>query len=246
MNAAVHAQLSCKAAKTESQKDFEFFYRLHDFTDSSKEVEASNLHRWLTHHHLFLKRVIIPIFGHTYVCENGTKVNIKDDIEKNHFLCDFRNRFIATLSDYVSLISPDPTDEERFKSFRAQNPELFSTPELEELMLSPLANTGMIESLMLTHNSWFCGEILPKLYPNIKIKLKDSKEFSPSVCFNRMKFADWVDNGRALPPSAKKIVEHRESKKTTVEFAEFFKTPPPDFDDKPFHKFPRTSPGLID
>lgn len=213
MNAEFHARLSTKAAKTESQKDFDFFYKIHDFIDSSKELEASNLHRTLTHHLWFVKRVIIPIFGHTYICENGKSINIKDDQEKYHLLSDFSNKFIPSLSDYVDLIKDDKTDEERFKDFQKENNEFFDlNPEIKELMLSPLSNTGQIKSLWITHNSWFVGQILPMLYKNIKFNIKNYSQFAPSIMFNRMRFDNWIQNELDFPPSFLKIKEYRERK----------------------------------
>jgi len=268
MNAAIHAQISCRAAKTDNEEDRHHFYLTHDFMDCSKEVEASSLHRALSHHLWFIKRVAIPIFGHTYVCKGGEKkrVNTKDDLEQNHCIADFRGQFLPNLSDYINLIEKDSTDEERFKSFEAQNPDLFANPEIKELLLSPLANTGMIESLWLTKNSWFIGGILPKIFPDVKIKLKDAREFSPSIFFNRMKFADWVDNGKGYPPSAAKILEYRNSKKNHKILEDWINplspnkeiqpklvpenplfvpyTPMPIFDDTGLHKpFP---PGTLD
>lgn len=216
MNAAVHAELSCKFAKTKSDKDFKFFYSVHDFIDSSKEVESSNLHRAALHHLWGLKRVIVPIFGHTYICENGTKVNLKDDLEKSHLLADNKNKFIAAISDYVSLISPDSGDQELFTEFQRENHEFFiKNTEIEELMMSPLANTGMISSLFITHNSWFIGSILPIIFPNVKIKIKNS--LSPSIFFNRMRMDSWVNNGAGTPPSSIKILEYRKSQHKSLD-----------------------------
>lgn len=213
MNAAVHAKLSCSRAKTESQKDFDFFYKVHDFMDCSKEVESSNLHRCLTHHLAWVKRIVIPIFGHSYTCENGAVVNLKDDMETNHILADFSNKFIPTLTDYASLIKDDDGDKRLFLGFHNrlnldQNSELFN------LLMSPYYNTGMTKSLWITHNSWFCGEILPKLgfasALNNFVPHGGWEAFSPSIMFNRMRYDNWVQNGNGYPPSFEKIKDRRE------------------------------------
>jgi len=213
MNAVIHAQASMKAINSKDDKDFQFFLKLHDFMDCSKELESSNLHRFLTHHLFFVKRVVIPIFGHNYVAASGRNVNIKDSMEQEHILLDFRNKFLPSLSDYVVLIKDDSSDEQTFKSFQDENKEFFeSNPEIQELMLAPLANTGMVKSLWLTHNSWFIGEILPKIYKNIKIKIKNYDKFSPSIPFNRMRFEGWIQNGLDFPPSSVKIKEYRDNR----------------------------------
>lgn len=212
MNSVTHAKLSCKAARTESEKDFAFFEKLHSFMDCSKEVESSNLHRALTHHLFFVKRVVIPIFGHSYICENKKVVNLKDDLEQNHLLADFRNKFIPTLSDYCDLISDDQSDLELFGSFRHENPNLFEDIEIHDLLLAPYYNTGQVKSLWVTHNTWFIGEMLPKIFSGISITVKDYKHMAPSIMFNRMKYADWVQNGMGMPPSFKKIQERRDEK----------------------------------
>lgn len=215
MNAAIHANLSCKRADTTSQKDFDWFYKIHDFMDCSKEVESSNLHRVLTHHLFFIKRVVIPIFGHSYICENNKVINIKDDMEQNHVVADFRGKFLPSLTDYVSLISEDPMDEEVFNTFQEENSEYFDkNHDIRDFMLAPLSNTGIISSLWITHNTWMVGEILPKVFPNSigQLEIRDHKAYSPSIMFNRMKYADWVQNGAGFPPSFNKIESYRKEK----------------------------------
>lgn len=212
MNAAVHAQLSCKRAQTTDPEDFNRFYAIHDFFDCSKEVESSNLHRVFFHHEFAIKRIIIPIFGHSYTCKGSKKVvNTKDDGE-NHCLEDNRGKFIATLSDYFSLMSDEKGDDQRFRDFRSDNSDLLTNcPEVEELLLSPLYNTGLVKSLWLTHNSWFLGTILPMFMPAAR-GIRNYSENAPSIMFGRMRYADWVQNGRGVPPSFAKIQDYRESK----------------------------------
>lgn len=43
MNAAVHANISARKYKTEDKSDWDFFYKLHDFMDCSKEICATQL-----------------------------------------------------------------------------------------------------------------------------------------------------------------------------------------------------------
>lgn len=160
MNAAVHANISARKYKTEDKSDWDFFYKLHDFMDCSKEICATQLHRCLTHHMVFVKKVVIPIFGHSYKLQGSTKLyNTKDDMEESHIVADFHGKFLPSLSDYFDLVEDRPDDEQRFKDFRSDNKELLQEyPNLEELLLFPLYSTGWVKSLWMTHNSWFAKD----------------------------------------------------------------------------------------
>lgn len=76
--------------------------------------------------------------------------------------------------------------------------------ELSELLLSPLANTGVLISLLLTHNSWFINEIVPKVLK--REQAIQNFNISPADFFDRMDFQLWMDNGSSIPPSARKTV----------------------------------------
>lgn len=211
MNPSLHTKLSIKSNKL-TDEDYDFFFKIHSKFDSSKEIESSNLHRCLTHHIFFLRRVIIPIFGATYKSKNGKVVDIKDDMEQSHLLSDFNNRYIPTLSDYTSLCSNHSDDEKLFQEFRKENEDVFKDKEIEEFLLAPLNNTGLVKSLFLTHNSWILNEIIPQIFKkDIKIK---NFNISPSMFFNRCRFTDWIQNGQSgeLPPSFVKIDSYRKNK----------------------------------
>lgn len=215
MNAEIHAKLSIKKISNPTKEDYDFFYKLHDFMDCSKEVESSNLHRCLTHHLWFIKRVVIPIFGASFKASDDRFINLKDDMESNHIVADFRNKFLPTLTDYISLIKSESSDEEVFNEFQKEHKQFFnSNPLVKEFMLSPLSNTGILSSLWLTHNTWMVGEILPRVFPNIvgSLEIRDWKAYSPSIMFNRMRYEDWVQNGAGFPPSFSKIKTYREEK----------------------------------
>ena len=77
MNAQVHAELSVKRYKGKPSD----YYAIHDFIDSSKEIESSNKHRLYYHSIYALKQVVIPIFGHTIRNSDGVDVNVKDMVE---------------------------------------------------------------------------------------------------------------------------------------------------------------------
>ena len=70
------------------------------------------------------------------------------------------------------------------------------------MMLSPLAQTGKLHSLLLTHNSWFIFDILPRLgsLPSL-----GNIRYSPADFFNAMHFELWMDNGMAIPLSAQAL-----------------------------------------
>ena len=75
--------------------------------------------------------------------------------------------------------------------------------EVQDLLLSPLTLTGQLKSLLLTHNSWFINQILPKVLET-DLVLTDFA-IRPADIFNNMNFELWMDNGAAVPNSAKKI-----------------------------------------
>lgn len=209
MNAAIHAKLSLKSIKDSDGDDFEFFHDLHSFMDISKEIEPSNLHRCLTHHLHFVRRVVIPIHGHTYKSLSGSEVNIKDDMERNHLIADFRGKFMPSISDYAELIDCPIVIDEILK----RNESLFDDcPQIKEHLLSPLHITGRREALWLTCNSWYMGEIIPKVY-GVDLEFNE-RLYAPSIFFSTMKFPSWIQNGMGpdLPTSYKKIQDRREAK----------------------------------
>ena len=210
MNATVHSQSSVRVYKGK----IEDYYYLHDLLDCTKEIESTNLHR-IFHNIWAVKTIIIPIVGNTIVNSDGFQVNVKDCSER-HFLEDFSQKFIPTFSDYVQLCSDSPEDKELIETFYQENAAFFETyPQVKTLMLEPLFNTGKLKSLLLTHNSWFIGKILPKIFKDIKIEIKDYS-ISPAVFFNRCRYDDWLSNGqgKTVPPSFEKI---EKNKKTTTQ-----------------------------
>ena len=70
-------------------------------------------------------------------------------------------------------------------------------------MLSPLAVTGQLKSLLITHNSWFVTTILPMMQPG-KPKLIDF-DLAPALIFNPMRFELWMDNGSDVLTSAMQL-----------------------------------------
>lgn len=192
MNAYKHAELSAKRRGGV----IEDYIAIHDFMDSTKELCSDNRHRIL-HTHWGIKRVVIPIFGRTLTNSNGKIINVKDMCEQDHILPDYQNRFIPTLSDFTKAIEVD-VEQSRFEAFSESYKD---DKELMSLLLSPLSITGSVKSLLLTHNSWFLQDIVPKLFDR-EITIKDF-EISPADLFNTMRFELWMDNGSAIPSSAK-------------------------------------------
>lgn len=219
MNAHIHAELSCRRWKLKDQKDYNFFYSIHDFMDCSKEVESSNLHRLFLHSMWAIKRVVIPIFGATYTASNGNVISIKDDLESNHIIADFAGKYLPNLSDYFSLLPSEDSDSKRFHDFGHGMTIHMSDIRICDLMFSPQRNTGMEQSLYLTHNTWFVGEILPKIFPDVRFEFDWSRlGIRPADFLNRMKYDNWLNNGRGgMPPSYRKLKEHREKSLKTVE-----------------------------
>ena len=201
MNAVYHAQLSAK----KRGGIMEDYLSIHEFMDSTKELCSDNRHRIL-HTMWGIKRVVMPIFGHTIQNSAGKAINVKDLCEQDHILPDYRNRFIPTLTDFVRAIDLSTAQHLDFKSFQ----EIYKhNPAMQELMLSPVSNTGYRASLLVTHNSWFVNEILPKIFPHnaaLQIPIMHDGIISPSELFNNMNFLLWMDNGSAYPPSCNKTV----------------------------------------
>lgn len=195
---------------------YKLYYKIHDFMDSSKEVNPLNSHRFFTHQMFFVKNVMIPLFGEEIFINNNKSVNMKDMLEQDHILADYGGKFIPTLTDFSDCIEDSKDDDQMIKDFQSDNSKFFNGfPEIKELMLQPLALTGSIKSLFVTHNSWFVNFILPKLYKHIKIELKNFT-ISPSYFFNKMRYEKWMQNGQDVPPSYKLIHENKQKNKMST------------------------------
>ncbi len=210
MNATIHAELSVKRRGGYVSD----FYTLHDFMDCSKEVEATNKHRMLTHTMFFVKEAMIPIFGSSIHIKGGKPVNTKDMLEQDHIVADYGGKFIPTLTDFVDEIEDHSDDEQIIKDFQSDNAKFFQEhTNVHRTMMTPLYCTGKMKGLFATHNSWFVGIILPRIYPHIKIELKNYN-INCAYFFNRMNYRKWMQNGHDVPPSFKQIEKNRKENKT--------------------------------
>lgn len=205
MNADVHRDITLKRYKL-GPEDGSFFWNIHDFMDCSKEVTASNNHRMLTHHMFFVKRVMIPVFGSSYRSVDGkTTVNIKDCLETDHILADYKHKFLTDLSDYSDLIIENYETEQalnqiaqwkiEFKNFWDANPDIFN------FINEPLNLTGNPYSLLITWNSWWLGKIVPLVH-KIEVPFIGLR---PPILFNNLKEQMWIHNGRELLPRMRKV-----------------------------------------
>lgn len=77
---------------------------IHEFMDSSKAVIADNRHRALTHNSWFIGTVIPRVFGETFKRPSDSKVISSRDIAEQHVLEDYKNKFIPSAHDFISLI----------------------------------------------------------------------------------------------------------------------------------------------
>lgn len=194
MNAVKHAEISVH--RWGGQIDD--YYPIHSFIDCTKELCSDNRHRIL-HTMWGIKRVVIPIFGHTLTNSDGKSINVKDLCERDHILPDYRNRFIPTLMDFVHAINENELPRDYAEKIQTLHQQYAQQKEVAELLLSPLAQTGKMSSLLLTHNSWFLNSILPKIF-NVNVLLKNF-DLSPSIFFEAMNFELWMDNGADFPLS---------------------------------------------
>jgi len=182
----------------------EDYLSIHEFIDSTKVLCADNRHRVL-HTHWALDNIILPLFGRTMVNSDKKIVPIKEMVERDHLLPDYRNQFIPTLNDFVIAI-----EDADFSDIKLQIEQFhmdFSNTAVSQLLLSPLAATGKIKSLLITHNSWFVNSIMPLLHPELPIITEF--DLSPADLFDRMKFELWMDNGADHPASAQQMMAMR-------------------------------------
>ncbi len=206
MNANLHSESSMKRHKLSSQQDFDTFWKLHDFMDWSKEVESTNKMRILSHNLFFIKQVVIPIFGSGYMATNGKTINWKDEMER-HVLEDFKHKFLPNLSDYVELIKGNEATDSvlyQIEAWKIEHKAFFATnPEILDFLMSPLYLTGSRLGLLVTWNSWMVGKILPLVFK----KEMPFIGFKPSILFDNMIDAAWVNNGLETLPRLKKKKE---------------------------------------
>jgi hypothetical protein len=198
MNAMQHARISAKRWGGEAED----YYEVHRFIDSTKSLCSDARHRIL--HTLWgVNSVVVPIYGHSLLNSAGKAVDLKDLCERDHLLVDYQQRFIPTLADFVRAI-----DQARLPVGFEQKIEKIhqyysDQPQLSQILLSPLALTGKLHSLLLTHSSWFIYEILPRMgYPIGSLVDLDG---APEDFFNAMQFELWMDNGMAVPASAQAL-----------------------------------------
>ena len=104
--------------------------------------------------------------------------------------------------------------------------------ELHTFMDSSKAVTSLPTHRALTHNTWFIGTVLTRIYGETFKRESDGKEvstrdigeqhvaedfhgFIPSASdyLDNLEVADWMMNGRGFPPSHAKIIKRREVRK---------------------------------
>jgi len=197
MNSTMHCRISARR-----WGGVEDDYReIHDFIDSTKVLCADNRHRIL-HTMWGVNEVIVPIFGHTLINSDGKEVNVKDMCERDHLLVDFANKFIPTLGDFVENIDVDT--RVLAKQIEVFHETLPVNDRLTQLLLSPLSSTGSVKSLLVTHNSWFINDIVPRIL-KCRPVIQDFS-LTPADLFHPMTFRSWMNNGLTYPPSAEKML----------------------------------------
>ena len=198
MNAMQHARISAKRWGGEAED----YYEVHRFIDSTKSLCSDARHRIL--HTLWgVNSVVVPIYGHSLLNSAGKSVDLKDLCERDHLLVDYQQRFIPTLADFVRAIDPARLPVGFEQKIEKIHQYYSDQPQLSQILLSPLALTGKLHSLLLTHNSWFIYEILPRMGYSIS-SLVDL-DGAPEDFFNAMQFELWMDNGMAVPASAQAL-----------------------------------------
>lgn len=180
------------------------YYALHAFLDTTKELCSDNRHR-LLHNPWGIRRVVIPLFGSQLVLADGTRVATKDVCEHDHVLADFAGKYLPTLSDFAGAIAPEAGEEARFAEIqRAYADDAAAL----QLLRSPFAVTGLVPSLLITHNTWFLSEVLPRVCPTVRAHGLP-RGIPPAELFARTSFELWMDNGAVPPPSTPRRIQHR-------------------------------------
>lgn len=220
MNSIKHAQISARRRGGIPED----YIDIHQFIDSTKNLCSDNRHR-IFHTMWAINEIVLPIFGHQIINSDGREVDVKDLCEKDHLLVDFRHRFIPTLSDFVHAMNVEVTSSQRQAIENVHdfytNDSKYSA-DISRLLFSPLALTGQLKSLLITHNSWFLMSILPRYVgaliqqnsdpmtitiENIlppKLLIQDF-ELLGNVIFQQMGFKSWMNHGADYPPSAQAI-----------------------------------------
>lgn len=202
MNAMQHARISAKRWGGEPED----YYEIHSFIDSTKSLCSDARHRIL--HTLWgVNSVVVPVFGHSLQNSAGKSIDIKDLCERDHLLVDYQQRFIPTLNDFVSAIDATQLPKNFEQQLEQLHQYYLQDKTLSQLMLSPLALTGKLHSLLLTHNSWFIYDILPRIGQLPKL---ENILYSPADFFNAMRFELWMDNGMAIPLSAQALHQRKQ------------------------------------
>lgn len=202
MNAMQHARISAKRWGREPED----YYEIHRFIDSTKSLCSDARHRIL--HTLWgVNSVVVPVFGHSLQNSAGKSIDIKDLCERDHLLVDYQQRFIPTLNDFVNAIDATQLPKNFEQQLEQLHQYYLQDKTLSQLMLSPLALTGKLHSLLLTHNSWFIYDILPRIGQLPKL---ENILYSPADFFNAMRFELWMDNGMAIPLSAQALHQRKQ------------------------------------
>lgn len=170
---------------------------LHAFFDTTKELCSDNRHRLL--HNLWgIRRVILPLFGPAI----GSAAT-KDVCETDHVMADFGGKYLPTLADFTGAIAPVADEVARFEEIARAYDD-----DARQLLRSPYAVTGHVQALLVTHNTWFLSEILPRLCA-VPRTHGLPRGVPPGELFARMRFELWMDNGVVAPPSAPTRITRR-------------------------------------
>ncbi|MDI1225828.1 MULTISPECIES: DUF6915 family protein [Acinetobacter] len=203
MNAMQHARISAKRWGGEAED----YYQIHGFIDSTKSLCSDARHRIL--HTLWgVNSVVIPVFGDSLQNSAGKSIDIKDLCERDHLLVDYQQRFIPTLNDFVNAIDAKHLPKNFEQQLEQLHQYYLQDKALSQLMLSPLALTGKLHSLLITHNSWFIYDILPRIG---ELPPLENIVYSPADFFNAMHFELWMDNGMAIPLSAQGLYQRKQT-----------------------------------
>jgi hypothetical protein len=138
------------------------YFAIHGLIDSTKVICSDNRHR-VFHTIWAVKEIVVPIFGEVFINSDGRQVDVKALCEKDHLTVDYNNNFIPTLADFVNAMDDFPMAglAQRLEKFHT---EVVKDRQSSNCLLSPLAVTGQLKSLLLTHNTHHYPQIEPNVH----------------------------------------------------------------------------------
>lgn len=171
--------------KSLKRHELEDYLGIHALIDSTKMLCTDNRHRIL---HTFwgVQEVILRSLGIIFRTVQAkalkSKTSVKKTISSSTSITALFQRSLTLSAPHTGYSGPRKQPK-RLEQFHA---DVIDDYKLSATLLSPLAVTGQLKSLLITHNSWFINSILPMMGK------ADAKfiefDITPAMFFNPMRF----------------------------------------------------------